>query len=231
MTRWTLSDHLKAIVGWEYTMKGVSERFGETIGKRICLLKGNVSYDLNSQLNVVAGSRLDTDEESGAFELADRLYYQPAIMVNWHPSERLILLLGMPYTGVHLKLGDMVKAEARANIDKKAEIALSVSPVERVIATLKFSNTPYKEYPIRKKGEDDPLIKMLSYTDKSVSFELGWKLNPAALASLAFRYGSAGDAELKDRYNENILEELDGKAHFDVGATFTMALEALLGMR
>ncbi|MFC1715122.1 hypothetical protein ACFL6S_15755 [Candidatus Poribacteria bacterium] len=236
MTRWTFSDRLKAIVGWEYTMKGVSENFGKTIGKRICLLKGYVSYDLNSQLNVVAGSRLDrylydTDEESGAFELADRLYYQPALMLNWHPNERLTLLLGMPYTGVHLKLGDMVKAEARANIDKKAEIALSVSPVERVIATLKFSNTPYKEYPIRKRGEDESLIKMLSYTDKSVALELGWKLNPAALASLALRYGSGGDVELKDRYNENILEELDGKAHFDVGATFTMALEALLGMR
>ena len=236
MTRWTISDRFKAIVGWEYTMKGVSEGFGKTIGKKICLLKGYASYDLNSQLNVAAGARFDrylydTDEEPDAFELADRLYYQPAIMLNWHPSEGLILLLGMPYTGVHLELGSMLKAEARVDIDKKAEIALSATHDERIIATLRFFNTPYKEYPIRTSKEDDALIRMLSYTDKNFLLELGWKLNPAALASVGFRYGLGGDVELKDRYNEKIIETLDGKDYYAIGATFTLALEALLGMR
>lgn len=236
MTRWTLTDKLRAIVGWEYQMKGDSENFGKTIGKRICLLKGYLSYDLHPQLNLVAGARLDrylydTDEQPDAFELADRLYYEPAVMLNWHPSDAFILLLGMPYMGVHLELGDLLKAEARVGIDERAQIAITATPVERTIATVRLFNTPYKEFPIDVLTEDGTLIEMLSYTGKSIIFELGWKLNPAALAGIGFRYGFSSDLELKDRYNENTIEELDGKSHFAIGATFTLGIEALLGMR
>jgi len=235
MTRWTLTDRLKAIVGWEYQMKGDSEDFGKTIGKKICLLKGYLSYDLHPQLNLTAGARLDRylydTDQPDVFKLSDRLYYQPAIMLNWHPSDALILLLGMPYMGVHLELDDMLKAEARVDIDERVQIAITATPVERVIATVRLSNIPYREFPIDVPVEDGILIEMLSYTGRSILFELGWKLNPAALAGIGFRYGFNSDLELKDRYNENTIEKLDGKNHFAIGATFTLGIEALLGMR
>ena len=258
ITRWTLTDRIKAIVGWEYNMKGDSDTVGGAVGRKICFLKTFFSYDIHPQLNFIAGARLDryyydTDEEPDDFELSNRLYYNPAVMLNWHPSNSFILLVGIPGMGAHLEFGNVLKVEARASIDEDAQIAISVRPFEKIIATLRFLNTPYKEIPVEiheerripvetlsdtdrnvlvgVQEEDITLTQMLHYTDKSILFEIGWKLNPAALGALGFRYSPDDDVEFKDVTNKNVIQKLDGKSNFAIGATFTVDLEVLFGMR
>jgi hypothetical protein len=237
-TRWRITDQLKSIVGWEYNLKGDSENIGKPAGRKICLLKGFFSYDLHDQLNLVAGVRFDryyydTDEETDTldtFKLADRLYYKPAVMLNWHPSDDFSVLLGIPGAGFHLALGKALKVEARASIDKEVEIALRVKPVERTSMTLRFINTPYTEIPIRGRTFDGILAERLYHTEKAVLFDIGRELNPAALASLGFRYSPSRDVTLKDRFYKDSVE-LDGKSYFSVGATFIVDLEALVKKR
>lgn len=236
LARWTFTERLKAIFGWEYNLKGDGDTFGKSVGREICFLEAFLSYDLHPQLNLAAGARLDryyydTGEEPDIFKLTDRLYYHPAIMLNWHPGDNFIFLLGFPGVGAHLGFGEIIKIETRVAVDKEAQIALSVRPVERLIATLRFLKIPYMEIPTEIHEEGRTLTEMLCYTDKNALFEIGWKLNPAALASVGFRYSPGGDIELRDRANENIIKKLDGKSSFAVGATFTMSIEALLGMR
>ena len=237
ITRWTIADRFRSIIGWEYNLKGDGENFGRSTGRQICLLKAFFSYDLHTQLNFVAGVRFDryyydTDEESDVFELADRLYYHPAIMLNWHPSNDFTVLLGIPAVGVHLALGNALKAEARAAIDKKVEVALRVRPFERTSATLRFLNIPYTEVPIEDRSFDDNSLvaERLYYTDKSIQLEMGRELNPAAIASVCFRYSPGSDLEFKDGDYENSTT-LEGKPRFSVGVTFTVDIEVLAGRR
>jgi len=237
-TRWRINDRLKSIIGWEYNLKGDSENIGKPAGRKICLLKGFLSYDLHAQLNLVAGVRFDryyydTDEETDTldtFKLADRLYYKPAVMLNWHPSDDFSVLLGIPGAGVHLALGKALKVEARASIDKEVEVALRAKPVERTSVILRFINAPYMEIPIKGRTFNGILAERLYHTEKAVLFEIGRELNPAALASLGFRYSPSRDVELKDRLYKDVVK-LDGKPCFAVGATFTVDLEALVKKR
>ncbi len=234
-TRWTITDRLKSIVGWEYNLKGDSKNIGRPAGRKICLLKGFFSYDLHAQLNLVAGVRFDryyydTDEETDTFKLATRLYYHPAVMLNWHPSDDFSLLLGIPGAGIHLALGRALKVEARGSIDKEVEIALRAKPIERTSVILRFINAPHTEIPIKGSIFNEALAERLYHTERAVLFEIGRELNPAALASLGFRYSPGGDVELKDRLYKDVVE-LDGKPRFTVGATFTVDLEALVKKR
>ena len=253
MTRWTITDRLKSIIGWEYNLKGdggEEGNFGKPSGRIVCLLKGFLSYDLHEQLNFAAGARFDRyyydtrEDPDISFKLADRLYCQPAIMLNWHPSDSFTLLLGIPGAGVHLELSRVLKAEARVSIDERgmgdfphAEIAIRAKPLERTNLTLRFFNTPYMEIPIKgsslqqlEASSTTPQAERLFYTDKSIILEIGRELNPAALVSLGFRYSPGGDVELKDRNYKNVTK-LDTKPHFAVGATFTVDIEALAGVR
>jgi hypothetical protein len=241
ITRWRITNRLKSIIGWEYNLKGDGGdegNFGKSSGRQICLLKAFFSYDLHAQLNFVAGVRFDRyyydihEEPDVSFELADRLYSQPAVMLNWHPSDDFTVLLGIPGVGIHLALGDVIKAEARAGINKKAEIAFRVRPLERTNATLRFLNVPYMEIPIKGRSfqEENLLAERLCYTDKSILFEIGRELNPAALVSLGFRYSPGSDVELKDRRYKDVIK-LDGKPRFVIGVTFTVDIEALAGAR
>ena len=258
MTRWTLTDRFKAIAGWEYNLKGDSDTFGKSVGREICLLKTYFSYDIHPQLNLIAGSRLDRyyydpDAESDPFrfEVSRRLYYRPALMLNWHPNKNYAFLLGIPGMGARMGFGNMLKVEARADINKAAQIAINVRPVERVIVILRLINAPYTEIPIEVNKEhltpaeesyytggnvfipfeEITLTEMLGYTDKSAMFEIGWKLNPAALASVGGRYSFGGNVEIRDATNVDVIENLDGKPNFALGITFTVSIEALLGMR
>jgi hypothetical protein len=243
MTRWRITDRLKSIIGWEYNLKGDGGdegNFGKSNGRQICLSKAFFSYDLHTQLSFVAGARFDRyyydthEEPDVSLELANRLYCQPAIMMNWHPSDNFIVLLGIPAVGIHLALGDLLKAEARAAVDKKVEIAFRVRPLERISATLRFLNTPYVEIPVKDRSfveaysDTTLLAERLCYTDRSILFEIGRELNPAALASLGFRYSTGGDVEFRDGSYRDVVK-LDGKPHFAIGVTFTMDIEALAG--
>jgi len=246
ISRWRITNRLKSIIGWEYNLRGDGGdegNFGKSSGRQICLLKAFFSYDLHTQLNFAAGARFDRyyydigEEPDVSFKLADRLYCQPAIMMNWHPSDNFTMLLGIPGVGVHLALGDVLKAEARATIDGKAEIAFRVRPLERISATLRFLNVPYMEIPIKGRNFHTvaaqhavPLAERLCYTSKSILIEIGRELNPAALASLGFQYSPGGDVELKDKRYKDVIK-LDGKSHFAIGATFTVDIEALAGAR
>ena len=231
LTRWTISDRIKYIVGLEYNLKGDGNEFNKASGRMISLLEGFFSYDLHAQLNVVAGARLDRyyydihDKPDTSFKLFGGLYAQPSIMLNWHPSEHFIVLLGIPGAGIHLALTDLIKVEARASVDKRAEIALRVKPYESTYATFRFLNIPYVDIPIQ--DSDEPLAKWLSYTDRSIVFEVGRELNPASLASLGFRYSPGNDVELKDKRHRDI-RELESKSRFAIGVTFTVDMKALI---
>ena len=229
-TRWTITPKLKSIIGWEYNMKGDGDYLGNKEGTKICFLKGFLSYDLNSHLNIMVGARLDkyfydTNEKSDTFKITDQLYYYPAAMLNWHPSKNFIVLLGIPYTGAHFAFGNILKAEARLSVDKEVELALKTEPIEKTTATLRFFNTPYHEIPIRKyKSTEEDKLERLSYTDKRLMFEIGRRLNPAAEVSLTLTYALGKDLEIADK-------NIDGKPRFDIAATFTLELEALTGKR
>lgn len=237
--RWSINDQLKSVISAGYNVKGVGDVFGESMGREINLLKAIFSYDLHHQLNFAAGGSFsryyyDTQETPDTnFEIANRLYFEPTVMINWHPNEVFTLLLGIPNAGVHLELGGLLNAEARVSLDKKTEIALNMTPYERIIATLRFQNSPYMEVPAKPyiSSSDNTEIERLYYTSKSILFEIGCKLNPAALASLGFRYSPGNDLEIRDRSGENTIQELNGKPHFAIGATFTVDIEALLGMQ
>ena len=127
---------------------------------------------------------------------------------------------------------EMLKAEARVSLDKKAEIALSVKPRDRIKAILRFINTPYIDIPVKScsLSEDTPLAERINYTDRSIIFEIGWELNPASLVALGLRYNPGDDVVFKDRYCEDITS-LDGKPSFAIGATFTVDMRALAGAR
>jgi len=148
------------------------------------------------------------------------------------------VLLGVPGMGIHLSLGHVLKAEARLSVDRKAEIAFRATPLERTSATLRFFNTPYMEIPIKGRSFEELearstvslMAERLCYNDRSILFEVGRELNPAALASLAFRYSPGGDVELRDGRYKDVVK-LDGKPHFAIGATFTVDIEALTGTR
>lgn len=234
--RWRLTDNLKSTIGWEYNLKGDGDTFSKASGREICLLKAVFSYDLHKQLNIAAGGRLDryyydTDEGS-ALKIADRLYSDPIAMVNWHPSSNFILLLGIPASGVHAAIGDILEAEGRVSLDKDAEIGLKVEPMDRTDITFRFMVIPYREIPIkgRKFGTDETLAERFYYTDKTISLEIGHELNPAAIAFLGIRYSFGGDLELKDRNYKSVIK-LDSKPYLAIGASFTMGLEALTGAR
>ena len=238
IARWTLTNRLKSIIGWEYNLKGDGEFFGKSNGRVICPLKAVFSYDLNTQLNFAAGARFDRyyydihEPPDVSFKLADRLYCQPIVMLNWHPSNDFAVLLGIPGLGVHLGFGDMLKTEARVSIDRKFEIAFRAKPFERTNVTLRMLNVPYTEIPVESHSfhEGEILAERLCCTDRSILLEIGRELNPAALASLGLRYGFGGDVELKDRDCKEIIK-LNGKPHFAIGVTFTVDIEALAGIR
>jgi hypothetical protein len=237
MTRWTITQRFKSIVGWEYNIKGDGDRVGDKDSRKICFLKTYLSYDLHDKINMVAGVRFDryyydTEEESDVYELTDRLYYHPAIMLNWHPNKTFTLLLGIPGSGFQLALGDLIKVETRANIDEEFEVGLKVKPIEQTNLTLRFIHIPYSEVPVKPVSfqGNDLLAERLYYTYKSIILEIGRELNPASVVSLAFRYGLESNLELKDRLYENSIK-LDGKPVFAIGVTFAVDLGALAGAR
>jgi len=225
MTRWKITDRLKSIAGWEYSLKGDGANLGKSRGRAVSLLKGFLSYDLHEQINLIGGISLDRyyydiDEEWGVFKLANRLYCRPAAMLNWHPDGYFTLLLGIPDAGVQLALGEILKAEIRAATDRKLEVAVRSKPIERTSAVLRFLKIPCTDVPIK-----SPLAEKLFYTGRSVRLEIGYELNPAALASLGLQYGISGTVKLKDSQNKDIVA-MDGKPYFAVGFTFTVNIEA-----
>ncbi|MBM3211034.1 hypothetical protein FJZ33_02375 [Candidatus Poribacteria bacterium] len=235
MVRWKITKNLKSIIGWEYKMKGDSEDFKELNNLGICLLKGFLSYDLNPKFNLIAGSRLDwynynSKENSGTIKISDSLFYQPAAMINWHPNGDLKILLGIPYSGIYISISDIIKAEARASFDKSLELALKLYPISKTNVNLRFLNIPYLEIPVIGREFGGNKTTGLSYKDKSISLEFGRQLNPAAEATLGIRYGFAKDMNLLDEDYKKVFK-LDGKSHFDIGATFTLELEALFNKR
>ena len=243
ITRWWITDSLKSIVGWEYNLKGDGKKFGGASGRQICLFNGLLSYDLIKQLNLVAGVRLDRyyyetgkehgiDEYPDAFKLARRLYYRPAAMLNWHPNNNFTILLGIPDSGVRLVLGDLLKAEARADVNKRFEVALEMSPIERIRATLRFLNLPFTGIPIESTvfQENNPPADRLYFTSKSIIFEVGWELNPASIASLGLRYSPSSNVEFKDRDYKDVID-IDSKSSYAIGVTFIVDIEALIGRR
>lgn len=243
ITRWWITDRLKSIVGWEYNLKGDGEKFGAASGRQICLFNGLLSYDLIKQLNLVAGVRLDRyyyeigkehdiDEYPDAFKLARRLYYRPAAMLNWHPNNNFTILLGIPDSGVRLVFGDLLKAEARVDINKRFEVALEMNPVDRVRATLRFLNLPFTEIPIESAvfQENNPPAERLYFTSKSIILEVGWELNPASIASLGLRYSPSSNVELKDRDYKDVID-IDSKSSYAIGVTFIVDIEALIGIQ
>jgi len=242
LARWRITDRLKSVFGWEYNIKGDGEMIGKASGRKICLLKSVFSYDLTAQLNIAAGARLDryyydtseeldVDDKPDSFRLARRLYCRPTAMLNWHPNANFTVLLGIPDAGVRLILGDRLMAEARAAINKRIELALEIEPVERIRTTLRFLNLPYNEVPIKSTTfqENNSPSERLNYTNKSIILEVGWELNPASLASLGLRYSPASSVEFKDRDYEDVIENIDSKPSYAIGATFTVDIEALLG--
>jgi len=236
IARWPITDRLKSIVGFEYNTKGDGKNFGKSAGRMICLLKGFLSYDLHEQLNFAVGGRFDRyyydTDEFNISKLSDRLYLNPSIMVNWHLNNNLILLLGVPDFGISLGFGNTFKAEARGSINKEAQLAFRTKPIERTNITLRFFNTPYVEVPVRNPDlqEGDLLGKRLTHTDRNVCFEIGWELNPAALASLGIQYGLGGDVKLKELHSKKACT-LDGKPYLAIGVIFTVDIETLFQLR
>jgi len=242
MGRLMITDNFRSIIGLEYNIKGDSDAFRKADGRLISIPKLVLSYELFKQLNVMAGARIDkyyydTDEANYALKLADRLYCQPMAMMNWHPSDNFILLLGLPYSGVSIGFGNLLKLEARGSVYKDVELSLRSKPIARTNLAVRFANTPYTEIPVESfKTSDlgDFLIGRISHTRKSVSFETGIELNPGALASFSVQYFPGGDVKFKNVNQEPTDQEptiMDGKPGFALGARFTVDIEALLQLK
>jgi len=229
-----LTDRFKSMIGVEYNIKGDSETFGKPEGKMACIPEVILSYEPFKKLNIMVGGRLeryyyDTEETDLAVELDDMLYLTPVSMINWHPSNNLILLLGVPYSGVSLSIGSKVKTEARLSISKKAEIALRLKPIEKTNVSLRFINSPYLEIPAfgLRIPDDEILHGRFSNTRQSILAEIGRELNPAALASIGIQYSLKSDLTFKTNGKEY---KLDCKPNFAVGVKFTVDVKALLQM-
>jgi hypothetical protein len=230
----TLSDKLKSTVGVEYNIKGDSDTFGKLEGKMVCIPELILSYELFKKLNFMIGGRLeryyfDTEETDLAVKLDDQLYFRPIGMINWHPSNRFKLLLGIPYSGISIDFNSKIKAEARVSTTKSAEVALRIKPVEKTNISLRFINSPYIEIPVfgLRIGKDEPLDGRFSSTRQSMIFEVGRELNPAALASLAAQYSPGSDLT----FNATEKYKLDCKPNFAIGVRFTVDVKALLQIK
>jgi len=234
MGKLVITNNFRSIIGLEYDIKGDSDAFGKTDGRMISIPKLVLSYELFKQLNVMAGARLDkyyydTDEANYALKLADRLYCQPMGMLNWHPSDNFILLLGLPYSGVSIGFGNLLKFEARGSVNNDVELGLRLKPANRTNITFRFINTPYTEIPVESfKISGKFLTGRISHTRKTVSVEAGVELNPGALASFSAQYSPGADVKFK---NEKQEYTLDGKPGFAIGAKFTVDIEALLQIK
>jgi hypothetical protein len=234
--RLMITNSFRSIIGLEYNIKGDSDAFGKADGRFISIPKLILSYELFKQLNIMAGARIDkyyydTDVADYALELADRLYCQPMAMINWHPSDNFILLLGLPYSGASVGFGDLLKLEARGSVYKDFEIGLRSKPIARINLAVRFTNTPYSEIPVEsfKITEVGQFLSgRITNTRKNISFETGVELNPGALASFSVQYFPGGDVKFKNVDQESII---DGKPGYALGARFTVDIEALLQLK
>ncbi len=238
MIRLAITDNVRSLFGIEYNIKGDSETFNKPEGKMVCIPKIVLSYNLLEKLNIMLGGRLeryyyDTKEAKFAFELDDRLHFIPIGMINWHPSDRFLLLLGVPYSGISLKIFDKMRTEARFSLSQKTEIAMRLKPVEKINVSLRFIKSPYLEIPVEISAlafglsDDRVLHGRFSNTRQNMVIEIGRELNPAALASVGFRYSPKSDLTLTTGENEY---ELDCKPSFAVGVRFNVDIKALLQM-
>ena len=237
MIRWITTDRLRSIAGFEYNLKGDSEYFNKPDGRMICPIKTIVSYDLHKQINLFAGIRLDryyydTVEENENFEISSRLYYHPMAMLNWHPNDSMSILLGIPDIGISIKSGEKIRAEIRASISKKAECSFRIRPFDRTNIALRFINIPYMEVPAKaiKSASGDPLSRRLSFVKRGIHLEAGRELNPAAVASLSFQYGSNSETDFRNNDDKNVIT-LNGKNSYAIGMTFTVDIEALFQVK
>ena len=88
ITRWVITERFKSLIGWKYCMRGDGEMYDSPSGRMITILDGLFSYDLHTQLNFATGARIDRyyydtrEEPDLGFELSDRLYLQPEIMLK-----------------------------------------------------------------------------------------------------------------------------------------------------
>ncbi|HGJ65287.1 TPA: hypothetical protein ENS27_07865 [bacterium] len=241
LSRFIITDKFRSILGVEYTLKGNSgaelSAFGKSKGRMICIPNLVLSYDLFNQLNIMAGGRIeryyyDTNDNDYAMELSNRLYLRPIAMLNFHPSDNFAILLGFPYLGGYVSLfNGIIKADARANLNKNFEAGFKIRPINKTHLTFRLSNTPYKEIPIEgflvESGE--LLDGRLEHTRKTVSFEAGRELNPAAIVSLNTQYSPESDVDFTA--NSGKEYNLDGKPHYTIGVKFTVDIEALLQLK
>lgn len=238
MIRLAITDDFRSLFGIEYNIKGDSETFNKPKGKMACMPKIVLSYNLSRKFNLMLGGRLekyfyDTEENDFAIELDDRLYLVPVGMVNWHPSDKFLLLVGVPYSGVSLRIGYKIRTEARFSLSKKGEIALRLKPIEKTNISLRFINSPYLEIPVEVSAlafglsEDKILIGRFSNTRQNIVLEVGRELNPAALASIGLRYSPESDLTFTTDENDY---KLDCKPSFAVGVRFNVDIKALLQM-
>jgi hypothetical protein len=233
--RLLITDNFRSIIGFEYNTKGDSDTFAKADGRMICIPKLILSYELPGHLNVMAGAKLnkyyyDPEETDYILELDDRLYCQPVGMVNWHPSDNFIILLGMPYSGVSIGFGDLLKMEVRGSINQDVEVSLRTKPINRTNITLRFFNTPFLEIPVesfKPPVSGTFLSGRISHTRKTFSFEAGRELNPGALASLGLQYSPGSGLTFKEKKEYT----LDGKPNYSIGARLTVDIEALLQLK
>ena len=238
MGRVLITNSLRSIIGFEYNTKGDSDTFAKADGRMISIPKLILSYEMPGHLNVMAGVRLDkyyyeTEETDFALKLNDRLYCQPMGMLNWHPSDNLILLLGVPYSGISIGLGKLLKVEARGSIVRQdVELGMRLKPIDRTNVTLRFLSTPYSEIPVigfKVSEKEKFLTGRISHTRKTMSFEAGRELNPGALAALGIQYSPGSELKFKDEKQK--YHPLDGKPNFTIGARLTVDIEALLQIK
>lgn len=236
IVRWIFNNRLKFLLGSEYKLKGGSEIFGKSAGMIISPMKFVSSFDINKRLNSAFGFELDryyydTDEQPESLNLAKRLYYHPIFMLNWHPEEKLALMLGYPDSGISLSFIDMIKAEARISINKEMQFALRLRPINRTNISLRYRKIPYTEIPIKplKSPDEKNIADRISFNSDIFSFEIGRELNPAALASIGFSYSPESDVDFKNNNNDAI--SLNGKSNYVLGITFTVDFDVLFQIR
>ncbi|MGB9595258.1 MAG: hypothetical protein ACPL7B_03155 [Candidatus Poribacteria bacterium] len=238
MIRLAITDNFRPLFGFEYNIKGDSETFGEPQGKMVCIPNIVLSYNLSKKVNLMFGGRLEryyyeAEEANFAVELDDMLYLIPVSMINWHPSENFLLLLGVPYSGISLKVGNKIRTEARFSVSKNGEIALRLKPIEKTNISLRFINSPNLEIPVEISAlafglsESKTLKGRFSNTRQNMVIEVGRELNPAALALIGFRYSPKSDLTFKTDENEY---ELDCPPNFAIGVRFNVDVKALLQM-
>ena len=241
LSKFIIADKFRSIVGIEYNLKGNSgaelAAFGKPRGRMICIPNLVFSYDLLNQLNIMAGGRLeryyyDTKDTDYAMELSNRLYLRPIAMLNFHPSDNFAILLGLPYLGGYISLfNGIIKADVRANLNKNYEAGLKIRPINKTHLTFRLLNMPYKEVPIEDfiSASGELLDGRLERTRKTISFEAGRELNPAAIVSLNVQYNPKSDVDFTA--NNGKEYNLDGKPNYSVGVKFTVDIEALLQLK